>query len=126
LLLRSRIKFRRYTPDTSLFNRGGLVRVDNERRLKYCAYPAYELVIDVDGNVVLCCNDYYGANHFGNVMQTSLLDIWHSTAMSEVRARLLAGHFDLPICRTCAGVASHATSPTFYKISGATHDASDA
>ncbi len=99
-----RVDFRRYTPDTSLFNRGGLVKVGNQRSLKYCAYPAYEMVIDVDGNVILCCNDYYGVHKFGNITTTPILEIWYSPEMSRLRARLLSGHFDLPICCTCAGV----------------------
>jgi radical SAM protein with 4Fe4S-binding SPASM domain len=103
-LFRSYIKFRRYTPDTSLFNRGGLVQIENQRKLKYCAYVAYEMVIDVEGNVILCCNDYYGGQRFGNVMKTPILDIWYSPEMTQLRTRLMAGHFDLPICRTCAGV----------------------
>jgi radical SAM protein with 4Fe4S-binding SPASM domain len=102
--LGSRIQFRRYTPDTALFNRGGLVKVENQRKLKYCAYPAYELIIDVDGNVILCCNDYYGSHQFGNVMEMPILDIWNSASMSQLRNRLLRGHFDLPICQVCAGI----------------------
>ena len=105
-ILPSRIQFRRYTPDTALFNRGGLVKVENQRKLKYCAYPAYEMIIDVDGNVILCCNDYYASHQFGNVMQTPILEIWHSTAMSQLRDRLLRGHFDLPICKVCAGLSA--------------------
>lgn len=117
-LFRSAVEFRRYTPDASLFNRGGLVQVTNQRRLKYCAYPAYELVIDVEGNVILCCNDYYGSHQFGNVMRTPILDIWYSPEMTRLRARLLAGHFDLPICRTCAGVAQLTASSTSSTTSG--------
>lgn len=99
-----RVWFREMIQEQSLFNRGGLVEVANPRRFKYCAYLAYEMVIDVDGNVVLCCNDYYGSTQFGNVMQTPILSIWHSSAMTNLRKRLLQGKFDLSICRMCAGV----------------------
>jgi MoaA/NifB/PqqE/SkfB family radical SAM enzyme len=101
---RSHIRFRRFTSASALFNRGGLIAVANERRHSYCAYPAYELVIDVEGNVVLCCNDYYGTHTFGNIMAAPLLDIWDSPRMSLVRRRLLAGQFDLAICRACVGI----------------------
>ncbi|MDQ2921478.1 MAG: SPASM domain-containing protein [Acidobacteriota bacterium] len=99
-----RIWFRRLTNESSLFNRGGLVEVVLQRRFSYCSYLAYEMVIDVDGNVVLCCNDYYGSTQFGNVMRTPILNIWHSASMSNLRNRLLKGEFDLPICRRCSGV----------------------
>lgn len=99
-----RIWIRRFTQARSLFNRGGLVEVTRPRRFDYCSYLAFEMVIDVDGNVVLCCNDYYGATQFGNIMQTSILNIWRSSAMTTLRKRLLKGEFDLPICRKCAGV----------------------
>jgi len=99
-----RIWFRRLTHDRSLFNRGGLVEVTRPRRFSYCSYLAYEMVIDVDGNVVLCCNDYYGNTQFGNVMRTPILNIWNSSSMSNLRKRLLQGEFDLPICRRCSGV----------------------
>ena len=99
-----RVWFRRMTPEKPLFNRGGLVDVARPRRFRYCSYVAYELVIDVDGNVNLCCNDYYGSNQFGNVMHTPIMNIWRSPAMTNVRQRLLRGEFDLSTCRKCAGL----------------------
>jgi 2-deoxy-scyllo-inosamine dehydrogenase (SAM-dependent) len=104
-LRQKRVRLRRFGPMTSLFDRGGLVTVANPRHHSFCAYPAYELVVDVNGNVILCCNDFFGEYKFGNVLHESVVSIWTSPAMTQVRRRLRSGHFDLPICRACVGIS---------------------
>ena len=71
---RSRVTVRTIGRRTFLFNRGGLLDLGRVRQFAYCAYPAYEAVIDINGNVVMCCNDYHSTHVFGNVRQTPLLD----------------------------------------------------
>jgi MoaA/NifB/PqqE/SkfB family radical SAM enzyme len=110
-LRRTRVRLRKFGANTSLFTRGGLVDVANPRRLRFCVYPAYELVIGVQGDVILCCNDYLGEHTFGNVLEQSLVGIWFSAPMVGVRERLRRGQFDRPICQACAGIMSAAKSP---------------
>lgn len=98
---RGPIRYRRVMPERALFNRGGLVAVANPRRPGRCAYPAYELIVGIDGDVLLCCNDYFGENAFGNVRNASLLEIWHGARFARVREGLLAGRAELSICQAC-------------------------
>jgi len=97
------IRYRRMSDDRALFNRGGMVKVANLRAPKRCVYPAYELIIGIDGDVLLCCNDYHGENTFGNVRQLSIQDIWNSERMRQIRKELLIGRTELNICQICTG-----------------------
>jgi GTP 3',8-cyclase len=97
----SKVIVRTINRSTFLFNRGGILDLARTRRFSYCAYPSYEVVIDIRGNVLMCCNDFYGAHAFGNVLQTELLQIWESEPMSRLRKELLQGVFRLPMCRNC-------------------------
>lgn len=105
IFMKNKIRFRKFNSITSLFNRGGMVEVNNMRTHNYCAYPAYEIVIDVKGNLILCCNDYYGNYPFGNIMEQHIGAIWESEAFSKVRNDLLEGIFELDICRKCMGLS---------------------
>ena len=108
----SRLRVQRIGPATFLSTRGGLVNVEKVMRFPFCAYPSFEVVITVAGDVVLCCNDYYGTQRFGNVLESSLLEIWDSERFRSLRQDLLRGCFDLPICRHCSPrVGATADSP---------------
>lgn len=98
---RSGVTVRTIGRDTFLFNRGGLLDLSRTRQFSYCAYPAYEAVIDIHGNVLMCCNDYHGAHVFGNVRETPLLEIWESEAMRRTREELLRGVFRAEMCQHC-------------------------
>ena len=103
-VFRRKIRYRSFTDESKLFNRGGLILVKNQRRFSYCAYPAFEVVIDVNGNVLLCCNDFLGKYKFGNITDVSLINIWNSKEMTSVRRDLLTGNFNLNICQKCVGI----------------------
>ena len=85
---RSRVTVRTIGERTFLFNRGGLLALARTRRFSFCAYPAYEAVIDIHGNVLICCNDYHAAHVFGNVRAHPLLAIWESPAMRAALASM--------------------------------------
>jgi len=97
----AKLVFRHITPATFLFSRGGLVHVALKRQFSFCAYPAYEIVIDILGNVILCCNDYHGSQRFGNILDVPLIQIWESSRMVTLRAELLRGTFKLDLCQKC-------------------------
>jgi radical SAM protein with 4Fe4S-binding SPASM domain len=109
---RSRVTVRTIGRGTFLFNRGGLLDLSRTRQFTFCSYPAYEAVIDIDGNVLMCCNDYHGAHVFGNVRDARLIEIWESEAMRRTRQELLHGVFRSKMCQHCvAGTPSDAASP---------------
>lgn len=86
---------------TPLFNRGGLVKLSREKRLRRCFYIRDEIAITYRGEVV-CTNDYLAQHSFGNVNQETLLTVWNKPAFRQVRHDLLRGKFTLPLCRHCA------------------------
>jgi radical SAM protein with 4Fe4S-binding SPASM domain len=98
---RSGVTVRTITNRTFLFNRGGLLDLEKTRQFAFCAYPAYEAVVDIAGNVLMCCNDYGGKHVFGNVRQTPLVEIWGSEAMRQARDELMRGVFTRDMCRDC-------------------------
>jgi len=86
-----------------LSNRGGIIKTKN-KQLPYCLCPINPLVIDYEGNVILCCNDYRSSIKFGNVRQESLKDIWKKENYQKIRKQLKKRIFKLPICKKCAGI----------------------
>jgi radical SAM protein with 4Fe4S-binding SPASM domain len=89
---------------TPLSNRGGLV--DPGVRLNpRCGDPDNPLVIDAEGYVVICANDYFGRVKLGNVGKDRLLDIWKSRKFKEIRRQLRNRQYTLPICLNCTGQA---------------------
>jgi radical SAM protein with 4Fe4S-binding SPASM domain len=98
---RSGVTVRTIGERSFLFNRGGLLDLVRTRQFAYCAYPAYEAVIDMRGNVLMCCNDYQGEHVFGNVQEQPLLQIWESPTMQRARDELLRGVFTSAMCQHC-------------------------
>lgn len=87
-----------------LLNRGGLIEVEPARRpgdMEKSCKMANGLTIDVDGNVILCCNDYYSEYVFGNLNKKSMKEIWNDPDYLRIRAKIKAGIWPLEICRKC-------------------------
>jgi radical SAM protein with 4Fe4S-binding SPASM domain len=57
------------------------------------------VVIDWNGNVVLCCNDYFSSIKFGNVENEKFIDIWNSDLYTKTRSDLRHKKFNLDICK---------------------------
>jgi radical SAM protein with 4Fe4S-binding SPASM domain len=101
---RATIEYTKFTEETPLHNRGGLVEPNTVSHEPRCAQPRNPLVVDWQGQVVLCCNDYQSEVVFGNVRDQNLIDIWHSPEFVRVRRELREGTYRLPICRRCVGL----------------------
>ncbi len=69
---------------------------------KRCNYPFYKMLIDWNGNVLCCSNDWLRKNIIGNVMMTSLDKIWANMRWHEFRKNLIQGNRTLnDPCKTC-------------------------
>lgn len=66
-----------------------------------CHYPAYELTIDWNGDVLLCVQDWGKKVKFANLNKTSMVDAWLSKAMQKRRMRLLRGDRSDSPCSSC-------------------------
>lgn len=84
-----------------LQNRGGDVDISKYEYQKHKVCPnILKLVIVINGDVVLCCNDYYKKHVMGNIMKTNIVDIWKSYA--NLREELLEKNIArLDICKKC-------------------------
>ena len=105
--LAAKVLFQRLNQDEVLLNRGGLASVNKAWGRATCD-PAP--VVDYEGNALLCCNDYLSTVKFGNILDRSFREIWRQPAFRRLRARLLRGKFDLPMCRFQAGLYYSAPS----------------
>ncbi len=89
-----------------LTNRVGTVDVGNQPEVKKfnnkkCYYTAYQVLIDWNGDVFLCPQDWQRRMAMGNIMQTSFFDIWKGPILSRYRRKLLNGKRDLNPCISC-------------------------
>jgi MoaA/NifB/PqqE/SkfB family radical SAM enzyme len=95
-------------PKDDALGAGG--RIEHVERAA-CFMPFEVLYILADGSVVLCSEDWYDAKHnFGNVKDTSPIEIFNSKKFNAVRDLHLRGDKNkLPICRNCTMLYSNAT-----------------
>jgi radical SAM protein with 4Fe4S-binding SPASM domain len=83
------------------FNRGG--SIETSRAVTNNKHCPYVLVcnIDFNGNVILCCNDYFSKHVFGNLRDQSFHEIWFDRDYIKLRNRIALGYRDLPLCKEC-------------------------
>jgi len=67
-----------------------------------CFYTHYAMMIDWNGDALLCCQDMYNRTvNFGNVADRSLLEIWKDGKLMEFRNKLKNGERSLSPCSHC-------------------------
>lgn len=73
-----------------------------------CPYPFDRAMVDTLGNVSLCGYDILDPKrnekptNFGNVMHTSLADLWRHPELERIRGAMKGGAFgEIPMCRDC-------------------------
>ena len=78
-------------------DRAGKVNVLG-RPMPYCNLT-YGLIININGQATLCCNDYKKENCYGDIRTDSLLNIWRS--FRKVRNRAQSSIAAVELCKTC-------------------------
>lgn len=68
-----------------------------------CANPFRKITIRSNGEVSLCCEDYWNKISLGNINNTKLTDIWESEKFQDIREKLVSGRRDLipELCAKC-------------------------
>ena len=77
-----------------LTNRAGTIKVGKQESVKtysYCYYPSYSVLIDWNGDVFLCSQDWQRRTTMGNIMLDNLFKIWTDKYVSKYRKNLLEG-----------------------------------
>lgn len=105
--------------NVGVFERGGNQPVHNAHRFTRCYYVSDEIAIDYRGYVV-CTNDFFCRDAFGNVNGQSLSAIWWSPKFVGQRKRLASGKIDLVYCRECSSASgmTYAQIPSGAKAKG--------
>jgi len=84
-----------------LSNRGGTVDIGPTKPIKRCHYVDNIMVIRADGEVVLCCLDYWGPHKFGNIHNERVQDIWNNPEFKRLRRDISRGIYELEMCQKC-------------------------
>ncbi len=108
------IRKRYLGPDESfgltISNRAGSVELKNEvfevaalkEPLKQpCYFPFYKMMIDYNGDVLICSNDWKKEAPVGNISKESILDIWVSEEFMNIRKKLSKSDRNYKPCMTC-------------------------
>lgn len=89
-------------------NRGGqlnlpeLGHVPLTTQLKQkCYYPFFKMFVDFDGEVYFCSNDWGRTTPVGNVLKSSVSDIWLSPQMRAIREKLANADRSNHPCSVC-------------------------
>lgn len=68
----------------------------------FCSYAFFDFIILPSGNVSICCpGDPYGDHVMGNVLVSSIPDIWDGERFNNVRGRLIRGDRGFSPCNVC-------------------------
>jgi radical SAM protein with 4Fe4S-binding SPASM domain len=87
----------------NLVNRDEIIEGANKRYTdNSCNIPFYKAMIDWNGDVLLCENDWARNNKFGNVNKNSFSDIWFSERFMDFRKKLLEGRNTCYPCKGCS------------------------
>jgi len=87
-----------------LTNRTGTINIGQQEEVgkyKKCFYPSYQFLIDWNGDVFLCPQDWQRRVTMGNMMQEHIFDIWTSKIMSKFRRNLINGKRIESPCTLC-------------------------
>ena len=87
-----------------LTNRAGTIKTGNQKStVTYtkCFYPTYQFLIDWNGDIFLCPQDWQRRVTMGNMMQESLFKIWTGKIITKFRKKLLDGKRDCTPCNKC-------------------------
>jgi radical SAM protein with 4Fe4S-binding SPASM domain len=66
-----------------------------------CYYPSYNLFIDYNGDVLMCCHDWGKKNILGNLNKNTILDIWMSENAKKSRFNLAKSDRGFSPCDEC-------------------------
>ena len=87
-----------------LTNRGGTVKIGKQEAVdtnKKCYYTHYSMSIDWNGDVFLCIQDWNRKIRSGNLMLSTMMEVWTSNILRRYRLHLSAGRRDMLPCVGC-------------------------
>ena len=88
------------TGPVGLSNRAGVLWF-NKTLKKPCYQPSIKSMMDWNGDVYVCCEDWNKETSFGNVYKQSFSSIWLSEELHDIRMRLQNGIRTFKSCKNC-------------------------
>ena len=83
---------------------------------KPCHYPFYKMFVDWNGDVLFCSNDWGREHVVGNLLQSTLHEVWFSKPMTKIRKKLMKGDRRHSPCNKCSVDGSLFGKPSFDLI----------
>jgi radical SAM protein with 4Fe4S-binding SPASM domain len=87
-----------------LTNRSGTINIGEQEKIgkyKKCFYPSYQFLIDWNGDVFLCPQDWQRRITMGNMMQEHIFEIWTNKIITKFRKDLINGKRTNSPCDSC-------------------------
>lgn len=94
------LTFKHYYLDFQKVNRNDILSEKiNTVKNSPCHLPFYKMIIDIDGSLRLCANDWSRSTNLGNVNDHKLLDLWLGSSFANFRKFLING--ERKSCKPC-------------------------
>jgi len=84
---------------------GGSFPPNNKMDGKRCAKPFRELSVRWNGKVAMCCNDWPGRYKIGDLLTTTIQELWQGEAFDAARRALYHGQRTFEPCKGCDHVS---------------------
>lgn len=87
-----------------LTNRAGAVGIGPQDPIdqhKPCFYPSYQMMVDWNGDVLLCPQDWSKLHRYGSLAFQTVMEVWTSKALHKRRLGLIKGRRCLLPCSGC-------------------------
>lgn len=92
----------------NLTNRAGMVTINalnitalSAPLTQPCHYPHYRMMVDYNGDVLLCPHDWGKKLVVGNLQREHIVDVWTGPVLTHARQRLAAGDRRQAPCNVC-------------------------
>ena len=116
----------------TISNRAGVInsnkfRDKQEKEIKTlplnskCYYPFYSILVDLNGNILLCPHDWQKRMVFGNIKNDNIIDIWYEKKIENIRKNLAKANRNFTPCNQCDVIGTLIGQENFDKW-GKCHD----
>ncbi len=83
------------------------IEIPKEPLRRSCFRPFRQLFVHYNGNVVLCCCDWQGEVVFGNLRESSLVELYEGPTAREYRTKLAQKNRRIKLCEVCDFRGNH-------------------
>lgn len=75
---------------------------NKKMKRKPCALIWQKMVVDWDGDIVLCCDDWNHSTVLGNLKKQTIEEVWEGEKLKKIREAHVRGEFlKIPLCSQC-------------------------